>query len=124
MSTDGAEFFSGVKQAHEEGCPEGMSVIEWKRLKEKQESQRYLDRGNSYVVRDQIEEHTELAGLFRSGDLVKGKDLADKLESEEAARLEFQRAAEDRQRDSRYDSPRPTTKDTTPQWHRERTPEE
>ncbi len=82
------------------------------------ETQRYLDRGNSYVVRDLIEGHTELADLFRRGDLVKGKDLAAKLESEEATRLEFDRASEGRQRDNRYEAPRPTAKDATTIWKR------
>lgn len=84
------------------------------KLTEHEETQRYLDRGNSYVVRDQIEDHNDLAGLFRRGALVKGKDLAAKLEAQEAVRLEFERATEDRQRDSRHEPSRPSTKDTTP----------
>ena len=84
------------------------------KLSKHEETQRYLNMGNSYVVMDQIEDHDDLAELFRRGDLVKSKDLAAKLEAEEAARLEFERAAEDRQRDSRHESSRPSTKDTTP----------
>jgi len=45
--------------------------------------------------------------------------LAAKLESEKAARLEFERASEDRERNNRYEASRLTTKDTTPIWKHE-----
>lgn len=117
--SDGAQFFAKVKQKKEDAIPEGMTVHKLKRLKEQIETQTYLGRGNSIVVREPIEDRTELADLFRRGDLVKGKDLAAKLEAEEVARLEFERVLKDRQRDSRYESPRATTRDTTPIWKRE-----
>ena len=89
-------------------------------LTETEETQRYLDRGNSYVVRETIEDHTELADLFRRGDLVKASELEAKRKAEEDAQKAFEAAADDMKRDQRFQSPRPTTKDTTPVWKRER----
>lgn len=70
-------------------------------------------QGNGYVVRDPSEDHSELADLFRSGDLVKASELEAKCKAEAEAKRQFELAAEDRQRDNRYANPRPTTKDMT-----------
>lgn len=117
---DGAEFFSGVKQKTAESCPDDMSVVEWKRAQEAAETQKYLDRGNSYVVREPIEDHSELAELFRRGDLVKASELEQKKQDDLEALRQFEKSVEDRQRDNRYEAPRATTKDTTPIWTRDR----
>lgn len=108
--SDGAQFFAKVKQKKKDVILEGMTVHKFKRLKEQIETQTYLDRGNSIVVIEPIEDHTELADLFRRGDLVNSQDLAAKLEAEEVARVEFERAMEDGQRDSCYESPAPRLK--------------
>lgn len=118
--SEGAEFFGRVKQKKEDAIPEGMTVHKFKRLKEQIKTQRYLDRGNSYVVRDPIEDHGELANLFRRGDLLKASELEAKRKAEEEAQKTFEAAIEDRVRDSRYVAPRPTTKDTTVTWTRKK----
>ena len=118
--SDGAEFFAKAKQKTVETCPEGMSVTDWKRAQEAAETQRFLDRGNSDIVRDPIEDHSELADLFRRGNLVKASELEAKRKAQEEAHRQFEQSVEDRQRDNRYEAPRATTKDTTPIWKRER----
>jgi hypothetical protein len=116
--SDEAEFFSNVKQKQDESCPQGMSVVEWKRLKEAHETQRHLTRGES--VRVPVEHNEQLATLFSRGDLVKASELEAKLKSEAEVRRVFEQAVEDRRRDSRHEAPRPTTINTTPIWTRDR----
>lgn len=116
MTTDGLEFFGSVKQAKDDVVPDGMTVWKYKRLKEAQETEGNLARNES--VRVPVSDNEELASLFRQGDLVMASDLETKHLAEEEAQRQFESATEDRQRDNRYETPRPTTKDTTPQWTR------
>ena len=99
-----------------------MTVWECRHLKVAKETERNLNRDE--LARVPVHENEELADLFRRGDLVKTSELEAKLKAEEEAQGAFEAAAEDMKRDQQFQSPRPTTKDTAPQWHRERTPED
>lgn len=77
--SDGVEYFSRVLQKSDDQCPVGMSVFEWKRLKEAQAAERHLTRNESVVVRTK----EDLEALMDRGEVFTASELASKRQAEE-----------------------------------------
>jgi hypothetical protein len=88
--------------------------IKPKNLTEKEEAQRYLDLGQSKVVRSK----EDLQNLMDRGEVFTAAQLADKQLAEKEAKRQFELAAEIESRNQRFQSPRPTTKYISPVWTR------
>lgn len=109
------KFYSKAKQ--DDQCPDGMSVYEWKKLKEAKETERYLARNES--VRVPVPDNDELNLLFRRGELLRASELEAKKKAEQQSKEQFEQAVELESRNQRYQQPRQITKNTTPIWTRE-----
>ena len=106
---DDVQYFSKLKS--DDKCPEGMSVFEWKRIKEQQETERHLNRNEP--PRERLE------NLQARGLVFPASELAAREEAERQAVITLQNAIEEQEREQRHQSPKKVGL-LTPVWTREK----
>jgi hypothetical protein len=102
-----AEYFGKIKARELPQKPDDVSMVEWKLVLEKAETERYLNRGSSYVVRD-ITEDESLSMLFRRGELLKASELEAKKKAKQESKEVFELAVQTQERLQRHQIPKPT----------------
>lgn len=95
--------YSGRVQ-FEDKPPEGMSWLEWKRLKQQRDTDQYLMRNESVHV--SIPDNKELNMLFRRGELLRASELEAKKKAEQQVREQFESAVEEQSRLQRHQKPK------------------